>query len=135
AAGIVFLSTVGTLAVIGIASMVRTSGLRSGGGKVALELGATQVSDDTHDPQYRRLRNVIEEMSIASCVPVPEIYVLEQEPGINAFAAGWSPTNAAITVTRGALDRLNRDELQGVIAHEYSHLLNGDMRLNIRLIG
>ncbi|HEY2346049.1 MAG TPA: M48 family metallopeptidase [Xanthomonadaceae bacterium] len=128
-------STLGTLAVIGISSMVRTSALRSGGGQVALELGATQVSEDTTDLQYRRLRNVIEEMSIASCVPVPEIYVLEQEPGINAFAAGWSPTNAAITVTRGALDRLNRDELQGVIAHEYSHLLNGDMRLNIRLIG
>jgi len=133
--GILFVTTLGVIGVIGVSSMVRTAGLRSGGGKVALELGATQVSEDTSDPQYRRLRNVIEEMSIASCVPVPEIYVLEQEPGINAFAAGWSPTDAAITVTRGALDRLNRDELQGVIAHEYSHLLNGDMRLNIRLIG
>jgi Zn-dependent protease with chaperone function len=133
--GMLLLTTIGTIAVIGISSLVRTSGLRSGGGKVAVELGATQVSEDTTDPQYRRLRNVIEEMSIASCVPVPEIYVLEKEAGINAFAAGWSPTNAAITVTRGALDRLNRDELQGVIAHEYSHVLNGDMRLNIRLIG
>ncbi|HTA63865.1 MAG TPA: M48 family metallopeptidase, partial [Xanthomonadaceae bacterium] len=133
--GILFLTTVATVALIGICSMVRTAGLRAGGGKVAVELGATQVSEDTNDPQYRRLRNVIEEMSIASCVPVPEIYVLEQEAGINAFAAGWSPTNAAITVTRGALDHLNRDELQGVIAHEYSHVLNGDMRLNIRLIG
>jgi len=135
AAGILLLTTIGTLAIIGISSLVRTAGLRSGGGKVAVELGATQVAEDTTDPQYRRLRNVIEEISIASCVPVPEIYVLEQEAGINAFAAGWSPTNAAITVTRGALDHLNRDELQGVIAHEFSHLLNGDMRLNIRLIG
>ncbi len=134
-AGILLLSTIGTLAVIGIASLVRTAGLRSGGGKVALELGATQVSEDTNDPQYRRLRNVIEEIAIASGVPVPEIYVLEQEAGINAFASGWAPTDAAVTVTRGALDRLNRDELQGVIAHEYSHILNGDMRLNIRLVG
>ena len=135
ATGILMMSTLGTIAVIGIASLVRTSGLRGDGGKVALELGAVQVSEDTSDPQYRRLRNVIEEMSIASCVPVPQIYVLEQEPAINAFASGWSATNAAITVTRGALDHLNRDELQGVIAHEYSHVLNGDMRLNVRLIG
>ncbi len=135
AAGILLLSTIVTLAVIGISSMVRTAGLRSGGSAVALELGATQVSEDTTDPQYRRLRNVIEEIAIASGVPVPEIYVLEQEAGINAFAAGWAPTDAAITVTRGALDHLNRDELQGVIAHEFSHVLNGDMRLNIRLIG
>jgi Zn-dependent protease with chaperone function len=134
-AGILLLSTIATLAVIGISSLVRTAGLRSGGGKVAVELGATQVAEDTTDFQYRRLRNVIEEIAIASGVPVPEIYVLEQEAGINAFASGWSPTDAAVTVTRGALDRLNRDELQGVIAHEYSHILNGDMRLNIRLIG
>ncbi len=133
--GILFLTTIVTLAIIGISSMVRTAGLRSGGGKVAVELGATQVSEDTTDPQYRRLRNVIEEIAIASGVPVPDIYVLEQEAGINAFAAGWAPTDAAITVTRGALDHLNRDELQGVIAHEFSHVLNGDMRLNIRLIG
>jgi len=135
AAGILFLSTIATLAVIGISSMVRTAGLRGGGGKVAVELGATQVAEDTTDFQYRRLRNVIEEIAIASGVPVPEIYVLEQEAGINAFASGWAPTDAAITVTRGALDHLNRDELQGVIAHEFSHVLNGDMRLNIRLIG
>ncbi len=135
AAGILLLSTIATLAVIGISSLVRTAGLRSGGGKVAVELGATQVAEDTTDFQYRRLRNVIEEIAIASGVPVPDIYVLEQESGINAFASGWAPTDAAVTVTRGALDRLNRDELQGVIAHEYSHILNGDMRLNIRLIG
>jgi Zn-dependent protease with chaperone function len=82
----------------------------------------------------RRLRNVVEEIAIASGVPVPEIYVLDQEPGINAFAAGFSPADAAVAVTRGALEKLNRDELQGVIAHEFSHILNGDMRLNARLV-
>jgi Zn-dependent protease with chaperone function len=81
------------------------------------------------------LRNVIEEVAIASGVPVPEIYVLQNEPGINAFAAGYTPTDAAVCVTQGCLDKLNRDELQGVIAHEFSHVLNGDMRLNIRLMG
>jgi Zn-dependent protease with chaperone function len=109
--------------------------LRGGGGTVALELGATPVAEDTTDFQYRRLRNVVEEIAIASGVPVPQIYVMEAEAGINAFASGWAPTDAAVTVTRGALDHLNRDELQGVIAHEFSHLLNGDMRLNLRLIG
>jgi Zn-dependent protease with chaperone function len=78
---------------------------------------------------------VVEEIAIASGVPVPKIFVLEHEAGINAFAAGYSPSDAVIAVTRGALDRLNRDELQGVIAHEFSHVLNGDMRLNIRLMG
>ncbi|WP_019809630.1 M48 family metallopeptidase, partial [Saccharomonospora halophila] len=93
------------------------------------------VPDDTTDPQLRRLRNVVEEIAIASGTPVPDLYVLPNEPGINAFAAGWSPANAAVAVTRGTLERLNRDELQGVIAHEFSHVVNGDMRLNIRLIG
>ena len=74
-------------------------------------------------------------MAIASGVPVPEIYVLEEESGINAFAAGYAPDDAAVAVTRGALELLDRDELQGVIAHEFSHILNGDMRLNIRLMG
>ena len=78
---------------------------------------------------------MVEEIAIASGVPVPELYVLEDEPAINAFAAGWSPADAAVAVTRGALDRLNRDELQGVIAHEFSHIVSGDMRLNIRLMG
>ncbi len=109
--------------------------LHGGGAAVARELGATLVPPDTADPKARKLRNVVEEIAIASGVPVPQIFLLEQEPGINAFAAGWSPTNAAITVTRGALDKLSRDELQGVIGHEFSHILNGDMRLNIRLMG
>ncbi|GAA1659794.1 M48 family metallopeptidase [Catellatospora bangladeshensis] len=118
-----------------LASLFRTIGLRAGGGKVARDLGGVLVPEDTSDLRLRRLRNVVEEVALASGVPVPEVYVLEDEQGINAFAAGWSPADAAIAVTRGALDRLNRDELQGVIAHEFSHVLNGDMRINIRLIG
>ncbi len=124
-----------TLAVIFVASMVRSAQLRGGGGVVARAAGGTLISPDTMNPRYRRLRNVVEEIAIASGVPVPEIYVLEQESAINAFAAGYTPANAAVAVTRGALEKLNRDELQGVIAHEFSHILNGDMRLNIRLMG
>ncbi len=107
----------------------------SGGGRVARQMGGTLVSADVNDPLRRRLRNVVEEMAIASGVPVPEIYVLEQESGINAFAAGSTINDAAVAVTRGALEILSRDELQGVIGHEFSHILNGDMRLNIRLMG
>ncbi|WP_027346476.1 M48 family metallopeptidase [Hamadaea tsunoensis] len=124
-----------TAAAIGLASLFRTASLRGGGGKVALELGGVLVPQDTTDPQLRRLRNVVEEIAIASGVAVPEVYLLPNEDGINAFAAGWSPSDAAVAVTRGTLERLNRDELQGVIAHEFSHVVNGDMRLNIRLMG
>jgi len=133
--GVPFAATLLTLAVIGLSSLFKTASLRAGGGRVARELGGRPVPEDTRDPQLRRLRNVVEEIAIAASVPVPEIYVLDQEPGINAFAAGWSSSDAAVAVTRGALERLNRDELQGVIAHEFSHILNGDMRLNIRLMG
>ena len=121
--------------IIGVASLYRISSLGSGGSAVAMQMGGMPVPEDTADPQLRRLRNVVEEMSIASGVPVPAVFVMEQEPAINAFAAGYSPSDAAVAVTRGTLDKLNRDELQGVIAHEYSHILNGDMRLNIRLMG
>ena len=127
--------SLGTLGVIGVASMYRISSLRAGGAAVARQLGGTPVPEDTHDFNYRRLRNVVEEIAIASGVPVPQIFVLEEEAGINAFAAGYATSDAAVAVTRGALDKLNRDELQGVIAHEFSHVLNGDMRLNIRLMG
>jgi Zn-dependent protease with chaperone function len=123
------------LGVILLSTAYRTSQLSAGGSSVAQQLGAERVQHDTRDPVRRRLWNVVEEMSIASGVPIPAIYVLDNEPGINAFAAGHGTTDAAITVTRGALDRLNRDELQGVIGHEFSHILNGDMRVNIRLIG
>jgi len=124
-----------TLGAMILASLLRAASLASGGGQVARMLGATAVTGDGADPLQRRLINVVEEIALASGVPVPEIYVLEQEAGINAFAAGLTHANAAITVTRGALERLDRAELQGVIAHEFSHILNGDMRLNQQLIG
>lgn len=127
--------TAGTLALIFFASLFRMASMRSGGSSVAKALGGVPVSPDTRNPQERRLRNVVEEMAIASALPVPEIYVLEQEQGINAFAAGFTPADAAIAVTRGTLEQLDRDQLQGVIAHEFSHILNGDMRLNLRLVG
>ncbi|MEL7298336.1 MAG: M48 family metalloprotease, partial [Pseudomonadota bacterium] len=123
------------LAVILLATAYRITQLRGGGARVAQEMGATQVSADIDDPLRQRLRNVVEEMAIASGVPVPDIFVMENEAAINAFAAGYSPTDAAIAVTRGALEQLTREELQGVVAHEFSHILNGDMRLNVRLIG
>jgi Zn-dependent protease with chaperone function len=133
--GLVILSTVVVLGVIGCSSLIKTSQLSAGGSVVALSVGGTRVTADTSDPLRKRLLNVVEEMAIASGVPVPAVYVLEREAGINAFAAGHNPSNAAIAVTRGALTTLNRAELQGVIAHEFSHVLNGDMRLSTRLIG
>jgi Zn-dependent protease with chaperone function len=133
--GTMALTTLAVLGVISIASLYKTATLSAGGGAVATSLGGERVAPNTTDPLRRRLLNVVEEMAIASGVPVPAVYVLEREAGINAFAAGHNPSNAAITVTRGALVHLNRAELQGVIGHEFSHVLNGDMRLNTRLIG
>ncbi|KAB8188542.1 M48 family metalloprotease [Lysobacter maris] len=133
--GPILLASVATLAVIGLGSLFRIASLGGGGEPVAQQLGGVPVPEDTQDLNLRRLRNVVEEIAIASGVPVPKIYVLEHEAAINAFAAGYTTSDAVIAVTRGALERLNRDELQGVIAHEFSHILNGDMRLNIRLIG
>ncbi len=133
--GALAIATILVLATIGIASLVRIAQLRSGGWEVALDMGGVQVVADTTDPSLRRLRNVVEEIAIASGVPMPDVFVMEKENGINAFAAGYGPDDAAIAVTRGALRNLNRDELQGVVAHEFSHVLNGDMRLNIRLMG
>ncbi|HJP99214.1 MAG TPA: M48 family metallopeptidase [Rhodanobacteraceae bacterium] len=121
--------------VIGLCSLYRVASLAGGGAAVARGMNAVEVPADTTDPQWKRLRNVIEEVAIASGVPVPEIYVMQDEPAINAFAAGYTPNDAAVCVTQGCLAKLNRDELQGVIAHEFSHVLNGDMRLNVRLIG
>jgi len=122
------------LVIIG-ASLYRIFQLREGGDVVAVEMGGTLVPEDTKDPELRRLRNVTEEIAIASGVPVPHLFVLEEDLSINAFAAGYAAEDAAVAVTRGTLLRLNRDELQAVVAHEFSHVLNGDMRLNIRLIG
>jgi Zn-dependent protease with chaperone function len=123
-----------TLFILG-SSLYKVSILSGGGGRVAVDMGGTLVPTDVQDPLRRRLRNVVEEMAIASGIPVPEIYILEQERGINAFAAGFTTSDAAIAVTRGTLELLERDELQGVIAHEFSHILNGDMKLNVRLMG
>ncbi|PYJ05526.1 MAG: Zn-dependent protease with chaperone function, partial [Verrucomicrobia bacterium] len=128
-------AAVGTLAVITIGSLVKTSELSQGGSSVATMLGGRLVNPNTTDPNERKLLNVVEEMAIASGVPVPQVYVMDQEEGINAFAAGHSTSDAAVSVTHGALKLLTRDELQGVIGHEFSHILNGDMRLNLRLMG
>jgi len=132
---LLFGSSAAVLAGIGLSSLFRIMSLSGGGKSVAESVGAVPVPPDTRDPQLRQLRNVIEEVAIAAGVPVPDIYLMEQEPGINAFAAGYSASDAAVCVTQGCLDNLSRDELQGVIAHEFSHVLNGDMRLNIRLMG
>ncbi len=126
---------VGTTALIAGGSATRTAQLRKGGSAVAELMGAREVDPGTRDPDERRLVNVVEEMSVASGVPVPGIYVMDDEPSINAFAAGYTIHDAAVAVTRGTLEKLNREELQGVVAHEFSHILNGDMRLNIRLVG
>ena len=130
-----FYVAAGTLGVIICGSLYKTAALAEGGSAVAETLGGRLVNPNTTDPDERKLRNVVEEMAIASGVPVPKIYVLDEERGLNAFAAGHAPGDAAIAVTSGAMTLLSRDELQGVIGHEFSHILNGDMRLNIRLIG
>lgn len=134
-AGLLATSSLVTGGVIGVASLGKIASLRGGGGKVAKDMGGTLVTPDTRDPLRRRLYNVVEEISLASGTPVPEVFVMENEPGINAFAAGYSPADAAVAVTQGTLEKLNRSELQGVIAHEFSHIFNGDMRINIRMMG
>ncbi|MGI3063347.1 M48 family metallopeptidase [Vibrio diabolicus] len=132
----VLLCFAGVLLVVAISSMVRLSALTSNGGRgVAESIGGKLISSNTLDAKHRQLLNVVEEMAIASGIPVPPVYVMQEEHGINAFAAGMSIDDAVIGVTQGALDSFTRDELQGVIAHEFSHILNGDMRLNTRLIG
>src|SRR5574337_965200 len=132
---LLFSTSLIVLAGIGFSSLFRIMSLSGGGKSVAKSVGAVPVPPDTADPALRRLRNVIEEVAIAAGVPVPDIYLMADEPGINAFAAGYSVSDAAVCVTQGCLDHLTRDEMQGVIAHEFSHVLNGDMRLNIRLMG
>lgn len=124
-----------TLSVIAAGSAFKTIELAQGGERIALQLGGRRLDSNAKGLAERRLLNVVEEIALAAGVPVPSVYIMDREEGINAFAAGWEPTSAVIGVTKGALDYLNRDQLQGVIAHEFSHILNGDMRLNIRLIG
>ena len=124
-----------TTAVIFFGSAYRLLQLRGGGVKVAETLGGTLVHPGTTDLLERRVINVVEEMAIAAGLPVPPVYLMAGETGINAFAAGWSPNDAVIGVTRGTLEGLSRDQLQGVIAHEFSHILNRDCALNMRLMG
>ena len=133
--GLVIGVAVASFGLMVVASAFRAAQLSRGGGHVARSLGGTRVTGDGNDALERRLVNVVEEIALAAGLPVPEIYVLEQESAINAFAAGRTGADAAVAVTRGALERLTRSELQGVIAHEFSHILNGDMRLNQQLIG
>ena len=133
---IVTLCVSGVLAIVIGGSLFKTATLSSGGGRaVAESLGGRQIRSATTDPAERRLHNVVEEMALAAGVPMPTLYIMDNERSINAFAAGFSPNAAVIGVNRGTVDLLTRDELQGVIAHEFSHILNGDMRMNMRLIG
>jgi Zn-dependent protease with chaperone function len=130
-----FWSAFGTLLVITIGSVVKTVELSRGGSAVAQMLDGRLINSNTTEANERKLLNVVEEIAIASGIPVPQVYLLENEDGINAFAAGHSTGDAAIGVTRGGMQMLSRDQLQGVVGHEFSHILNGDMRLNLRLMG
>ncbi|MBV2130119.1 M48 family metallopeptidase [Arsukibacterium indicum] len=125
--------SIGVITAVGLAVLIKWHQLKGGGKVVATSLGGSRIDAASNDPDERRLLNVVEEMAIAANVPVPPVYLLP-EKGINAFAAGYSPGDAVIGVTRGCIEQLNRDELQGVVAHEFSHILNGDMRMNIRMI-
>lgn len=123
------------IALIAVATVYNMVRLFRGGAKaVVAMLKGRQVVGDTSDLDERKLLNIVEEMAIASGMPVPEVYVIEDEETINAFAAGLTPGNAVLVVTRGCMTALNREQLQGVIGHEFSHILNGDMRLNLRLM-
>ncbi len=130
------LSVLVSAAIIGficLGSLYKLVQLSSGGSAIAQYLGGVIIPRSSSDPLHKKILNIVEEMAIASGTPVPQIYILNEQ-GINAFAAGWKTTNVVIGITQGALEHLSRDELQGVIAHEFSHIFNGDMRLNIRLI-
>ena len=129
------LASVAALGLIIVGSVYKMIQLAGGGTVVAERLGGRRIYPNTTDPVERRLLNIVEEMALASGVPVPPVYLLSEEQGINAFAAGYSPSDAVVGVTRGCAQQLTRDQLQGVVAHEFSHILNGDMRLNLRLIG
>ncbi len=131
--GVLALVSAGTLAVIGLASLYKWSEMSSGGAAVAESVGGRRLDPHSTEPRERQLLNVVEEMAIAAGLPVPAVYVLDDEAGINSFAAGLTTSDAVVTVTRGALEKLTRDELQGVVGHEFSHILNGDMRMNMRV--
>lgn len=123
----------GVTSTVGFVSLIRWLQLAAGGKAVAESMGGRRVMRQSTDPYEKRCLNIVEELSLAANMPVPALYVLPDERGINAFAAGVNPTDAVVAVTRGAALQLDRNELQGVVAHEFSHILNGDMRLGIRL--
>ena len=131
---VVIIISIGVSLLVIIGSLFKIYDLSKGGSAIAEMLGGQLVPQSTNKPDERKLLNIVEEMSIAAGIPIPQVYILN-ESSINAFAAGQSHNNSVIGVTQGALSQLTRDELQGVIAHEYSHILNGDMKLNLRLIG
>jgi len=125
--------SIGVVMIVGLASAFKYFAVRGGGRAVAEALGGVRIQSNTSILAERRLLNVVEEMAIAAGIAVPPVYLLP-EAGINAFAAGYTPDDAVIGITAGTLEFLNREELQGVVAHEFSHILNGDTRINIRLI-
>ena len=119
---------------IGLVMLVKWLQLKPGGHVVAESLGGIRIAPDSTDPLERRILNVVEEMAIAANMPVPAVYLLPEEAAINAFAAGYTSKDAVIGLTKGAVESFSREQLQAVVAHEFSHILNGDMRMNIRLI-
>jgi len=120
--------------VIGIGGYYKFIELKGGGVKVAESLFATEINEETVNASHRQLLNIIQELAVASGIAVPKAYVLDNEPGINAFAAGHTNEDAVIVVTEGAVNRLSRDQMQGVVAHEFAHILNGDMARNMKLM-
>ena len=130
---VIVVATVLTAVVMGVAILQKSLALSGGGAAVAELLAGTALERPVPEPLRSQLLDVVEEMAVAACLPVPAVYLLEREEGINAFVAGSSPDNAVLCVTQGALDVLTRDELQAVVAHELSHVVNGDMALNARL--
>ncbi|RME14397.1 MAG: hypothetical protein D6797_09000 [Bdellovibrio sp.] len=124
-----------TLIIMSVSGYLRWKKFGGSGENIALYLGGQRVSPQTNDPQEKKLMNVVEEMAIAATIPVPPVFILKHENGINAFAAGTTIGNSVIAVTQGAIDMLSRDELQGVVAHEFSHIFHGDCRLNLKLLG
>lgn len=130
-----WLASAATLLILLAGSAFKMAQLSKGGDQVAIMAGGTWVDLNTTDARERQLLNIVEEMAIASGIKPPRVYLLRQETGINAFVAGLTPNDAALAITQGALNTLNRDELQGVIGHEFSHILNSDMRINVQMIG
>ena len=131
---VIIMVSAGVTSIILFGSLYKVLSLSSGGARVAEMLDAELIVEDSGDANKQKILNVVEEMAIASGTPVPPVYLLDED-GINAFAAGYKASDAVIGITRGGIEKLSRDQLQGVIAHEFSHIFNGDMRLNIRLIG